>query len=177
MLDKQSQQRSAHDRKSRSRAWIAGDRVMVRNHREGPDWIPATVMEVIGPVTYLVETDHGQRWKRHADQIKDWLSPVPRVTQETENSKSEVVDTETASEVSSPGTDPNMEDPADSSLPEEPRAGTPDSHHNPETPTEATSPPDTEQSSTLPRRYPTRARQPPHRYDPAGFGTNHVMVI
>ena len=176
VLDKQSQQKSAHDRRSRSRAWIAGDRVMVRNHHEGPDWIPATVMEVIGPVTYLVETDRGQRWKRHADQIKDWLSPAPRVTQETENSNSEVdTDTfETASEVSSPGTDPNMEDPADSSLPEEPRAGTPE---NPETPTEETSPPDTEQSSILPRRYPTRARQPPHRYDPVGFGTNHVMVI
>ena len=92
VLDKQSQQKSAHDRRSRSRAWIAGDRVMVRNHCEGPDWIPASVMEVIGPVTYLVETDRGQRWKRHADQIKDWLSPAPRVTQGTDNSNSEVDD-------------------------------------------------------------------------------------
>ena len=26
-------------------------------HCEGPDWIPATVIKVIGPVTYLAETD------------------------------------------------------------------------------------------------------------------------
>ena len=77
---------------------------MVRNLREGPDWIPATVIEVLGPVTYLVETDHGQKWKRHTDQIKDWLSPVPQVTPETENSNPEVgTDTyETASIGSGP---------------------------------------------------------------------------
>ena len=45
-----------------------------------------------------------------------------------------------------------------------------------ESPVEETNPPETEHSSTMPRRYPTRARQPPNRYDPAGFGTNHVMV-
>ena len=99
---------------------------MVRNHREGPDWLPATVTEVLGPVTYLVETDSGQRWKRHADQIKDWLLPAPRETQETETSNSDVdTDTfETASEVSGPVADPSTEDPADSSSPEEPGAGT-----------------------------------------------------
>jgi transposase InsO family protein len=177
VLDKQSQQKTAHDRRSRSRAWIAGDRVMVRNHREGPDWLPATVTEVLGPVTYLVETDRGHRWKRHADQIKDWLSPAPRETQETENSNSDVVtDTfETASEVSGPVADPSTEDPADSSSPEEPGAGT--ANGRAESPIEESSPPETDHSSTRLRRYPTRARQPPHRYDPVGFGTNHVMVI
>ena len=137
---------------------------MVRNHHEGPDWIPATVIEVIGPVTYLVETDRGQRWK-------DMQNSNPEVDSDT---------FETASEVSSSGTDPSMEDPADSSLPEEPRTGTPDSHHNPETPTEETSPPDTEpeQSSTLPRRYlPELGNLLIGMTQLHGFGTNHVMVI
>ena len=48
-------------------------------------WIPATVVEVLGPVTYIVETDEGNRWKRHADQIKNWLYSIPRVTSETGN--------------------------------------------------------------------------------------------
>ena len=32
--------------------------------------------EVLGPVTYIVETDDGHRWKRHADQIKSWIESV-----------------------------------------------------------------------------------------------------
>ena len=25
-------------------------------------------------MTYIVETDHGQHWKRHVDQIKSWMN-------------------------------------------------------------------------------------------------------
>ena len=76
MLEKQSKQKSSHDRRSRPREFIVGERVLVRNHRPGPDWIPGTVVEVLGPVTYLVEMEEvGQRWKRHIDQLKDWLPP------------------------------------------------------------------------------------------------------
>ena len=180
MLEKQSQQKSAHDGRSHSRAWIAGDRVLVRNHHDGPDWILGTIIEVLGPVTYLVETDSGQKWKRHTDQIKDWLSPAPRVAQETEQQNSDTDTFDTASEVSSPA-----DDPTDSSSSGEPGAGTPNGHASTESPlvTEETSPPEAEQSTTttssgtIPRRYPSRARQPPNRYDPAGFETNHVVVI
>ena len=44
--------------------------------RLGPDWIPGTITEVLGPVTYLVDKDEGHWWKRHGDQIK---GPIPRV--------------------------------------------------------------------------------------------------
>ena len=115
--------------------------------------------------------DHGQKWKRHADQIKDWLLPAPRVAQETENSNSEVDSDnfETASEVSGPEPDPSTEDTADSSSP----GAEPDT----ESPVEETNPPEAEHSSTIPCHYPIRARQPPNRYYPAGFGTNRVMII
>ena len=46
-----------------------GDRVLVRNHQDGPEWVPSTIVEVLGPVTYIVETDGKQRWKQHADHI------------------------------------------------------------------------------------------------------------
>ena len=55
---------------------------LVCNHRDGPNWISATQVEVLGPVTYIIETENGSRWKRHADQIKVWLS---RVTTDTGN--------------------------------------------------------------------------------------------
>ena len=50
---------------------------MVLSLRPGPDWIPGTVVEVLGPVTYMVKTDEGHLWKRHADQLKSWVEPLP----------------------------------------------------------------------------------------------------
>ena len=49
---------------------FVGQHVMARNLRPGPDWVPATIVEVQGPVTYLVETDDRQIWKRHLYQLK-----------------------------------------------------------------------------------------------------------
>ena len=80
---------------------------MVRNHQDGPDWIHTTIVEVLGPVTYLVETDRGQKWKRHADQIKDWLSPAPDPSAEETDDNS------------SPGAEPNTESPVEGTNPPE----------------------------------------------------------
>ena len=49
---------------------------MARNLHLGPNWVPSTVVEVLGPVTFIVETEAGFRWKRHADQLKDCLFQV-----------------------------------------------------------------------------------------------------
>ena len=62
---------------------------MVRNLRTGPNWVPGIVAEVLGPITYLVDTDEGQCWKRHADQIKSWIPPIrlqaePEVSEDTD---------------------------------------------------------------------------------------------
>ena len=72
-MEKQSQQKASADRRARPRELAEGDRVMVRDYRFGTNWIPGVVVEVLGPVTYIVETDIGQRWKRHIDQIKRWI--------------------------------------------------------------------------------------------------------
>ena len=42
---------------------------MVRNYREGPQWISGTIAEKRGPLTYLVEIREDILWKRHIDQI------------------------------------------------------------------------------------------------------------
>ena len=47
---------------------------LVRDFRSGPDWVPAIIFELLGPLTYVVETDRGQHWKRHVDQIKSWMN-------------------------------------------------------------------------------------------------------
>ena len=38
---------------------------MVRNHKPGPDWVPATVVACLGPLSYLVEMEKKQLWRRH----------------------------------------------------------------------------------------------------------------
>ena len=39
--------------------------------REGPAWIPGSVVEVLGSRTYLVEIRNGELWQRHLDHIRD----------------------------------------------------------------------------------------------------------
>ena len=165
VMEKQSVQKSSHDRRSRSREFIVGDRVLVRNHRPGPDWIPGTIIEVLGPVTYIVEiVEGGQHWKRHVDQLKDWLAPTvsdnSRSQIETHSEQSEQFfpegsDDTPNSDATEPAVDPTVE-PADPTIEE------------PETPETIppTPPEETAESSfeTVERRYPTRNRQPPNYY-------------
>ena len=48
---------------------------MARILRPGPDWVLAVITEVLGPVTYAVETEKGLHWKQQDDQLKNWLPP------------------------------------------------------------------------------------------------------
>ena len=67
---KQSQQKQTHDRHSAMRTFNVGDLVMVRNFRVGPNWVPATVIARLGPLSYLLETAEKQLWRRHVDHVK-----------------------------------------------------------------------------------------------------------
>ena len=102
-------------------------------------------MEVLGPVTYMVDTDQGQRWKRHADQLKTWLPSLP---------------------ASSPEADvepPQHAEDLSQDLPEEPpnETDTPASTEECSTPSKSPSPPSTE---LVAPRYPRRNRRPPDRF-------------
>ena len=90
VLEKQSHQKSSHDLRAKKREWFVGQRVMARNMRPGPNYVPATILEVLGPVTYLVETDGREIWKRHLDQLKVFEQSSPQVeTTEQANDHSE----------------------------------------------------------------------------------------
>ena len=156
-------QKASVDRRARSREFSEGDRVMVRDYRSGTNWIPA-VVEVLGPVTYIVETDTGQRWKRHLDQIKNWIPPIvadstPESTDETSDagfdtheSPADMPDT-----TDSPTVTP--ESSADDGGPPREEPDEPDSvASDPIPPTKGT-------DSVAPeRRYPARDRRPPTYY-------------
>ena len=70
VTQKQSQQKATHDKKAKFREFHVGQTVMARNLQVGDDWVPATIIERTGPVSYLVETTEHQLWKRHIDQLK-----------------------------------------------------------------------------------------------------------
>ena len=77
VVKQQASQKDCPRRQGKDRVWVVGDRVMARNLRPGPDWIPAAIVKVLGPVTYLVEVGLDRPWKRHADQLKPWSDTLP----------------------------------------------------------------------------------------------------
>ena len=146
--DRQTSQKVSHDRRARARSFVVGDRVLARNLRPGPDWIRGTIVEVLGPVTYIVEVDGGQRWKRHIDQLKDWLAPIVGERHSEESTSERAV------------VDPDAMEPND-----EP-SDTPDDMPGTEEGPQAAPPAPSADPSPGPaeRRYPSRNRHPPDFY-------------
>ena len=75
---KQAKQKQHHDQHAHHREFQVGQRVMTRNYRSGPDWIPGTITAIKGPVTFTVCVDNGQLWKRHVDQLKSLSAMSPQ---------------------------------------------------------------------------------------------------
>eukprot|EP00096_Caligus_rogercresseyi_P015395 TRINITY_DN783_c0_g1_i10.p1 TRINITY_DN783_c0_g1~~TRINITY_DN783_c0_g1_i10.p1 ORF type:complete len:755 (+),score=-63.82 TRINITY_DN783_c0_g1_i10:668-2932(+) len=68
----QNCQKRNHDGPSpRQRPFYRNDSVMVRNYskREEAKWVPATIIEETGPLSYKCQTDGGEVVRRHTDQI------------------------------------------------------------------------------------------------------------
>ena len=62
VISHQHRQKNNHDRHhSQFRAFREGEKVYVRNYRNGPNWLD----EVLGPVSYTVQMSEGKLLKRH----------------------------------------------------------------------------------------------------------------
>lgn len=48
--------------------------MLVRYFHSGHNWTTAVIVQVLGPVTYIVQTDEGQCWKRHIDQMRKFVN-------------------------------------------------------------------------------------------------------
>ncbi|KAL5502704.1 hypothetical protein EMCRGX_G009519 [Ephydatia muelleri] len=71
MLDQQAHQNLIYDKHARGREFVVGQKVMVQNLLNGPTWVSGVISEQKGPLTYLVEVESNQYWRRHVDQIRD----------------------------------------------------------------------------------------------------------
>ena len=73
VLDKQAQQKETHDQHAKAREFIVGESVSAKHFHPGPDWLPATVIAKLGPLSYLGETADQQLWRCHIDHLKSRL--------------------------------------------------------------------------------------------------------
>ena len=71
VLSQQAAQKAHHDQYNRARELCVGQRVLVQNYQSGEDWVPGTVTERRGPLSYTVQVADGQLWHRHIDQLKE----------------------------------------------------------------------------------------------------------
>ena len=58
-------QKDNHDKHTKPREFATGKTVMASNPKRGYPAVAAVVKKRLGPLTYLVETQSGQLWKRH----------------------------------------------------------------------------------------------------------------
>ncbi|KRZ00689.1 Uncharacterized protein T11_4754 [Trichinella zimbabwensis] len=52
------------------RTFETDDQVYAKNYSSGKIWKPATVVTPTGPLSYKVQTEDGQLWRRHIDQLR-----------------------------------------------------------------------------------------------------------
>ena len=81
-------QAKQNDHHASTQQFSVGDLVMARNFQTGPNCVPATIAARLGPLSYLLETQDKQHWRRHVDHIKSrTVSPLshPMSTGHTES--------------------------------------------------------------------------------------------
>ena len=58
-----------HDHHTRRREFFIGQRVLVRNLRDGPHWLQGTIIGQKRSLSYLVQLTSGAVWRRQIDHI------------------------------------------------------------------------------------------------------------
>ena len=158
--DKQEQQKVDHDRHARVHQFAVNDPVMVKNFRTGPDWLPATIVACLGPLSYLVQTTDNQVWRRHVDHVKSRVVRAETGNRSDPNQgDSWDIDVFGTAQPSDETTEPNM--PAETTEEQSGSVSTDDvtdSTMNPE--------PSTVDSSVETRSYPQREHHAPNYYRP-----------
>ena len=52
--------KAMHDLHAKAREFLVGQRVMLRNLRDGPKWVPGVVIGRQGPLSYVVQNTGGE---------------------------------------------------------------------------------------------------------------------
>ena len=67
----QFKQKIAHDKHSVNQSFDLGDPVFARKFSRGPQWLPATIVQRSGPLSFKVKVlEGGMTWRRHEDHLR-----------------------------------------------------------------------------------------------------------
>ena len=67
----QAKQKQHHDKQSKSRDFLPGDNVWIRDFRNNATkWISGVVLQSRGPLSYMIELDDGTLLRRYVDHIQ-----------------------------------------------------------------------------------------------------------
>ena len=67
----QAKQKQHHDEPSKSRDFLPGDNVWIRDFRNNPTkWISGAVLQSRGALSYMIQLDDGTLVRRHVDYIR-----------------------------------------------------------------------------------------------------------
>ncbi len=74
MTDKQMKQKQQHDKHAKPRTFSVGQQVMLKDFRTNGTWLPGSIVQQTGPVSYKVDIGDGRILRRHLDHIRDSVS-------------------------------------------------------------------------------------------------------
>ena len=168
--EKQAQQTRYHNLHCKRRELAPGTAVWARNWREGATWIRGHVRDCLGPVSYRVELENGQSWRRHIDHLRERFEDNPTDSSSAvDDSTDSLPDSDPREELVPPVQETPMPEPVVPTL-ESPQpiseysnSCTPSTTVRPDRETcPGSEQPASEQESTN-RRYPRRLHQLPER--------------
>ena len=130
--------------------------MLVRSPPPGLQWVPGTVIQRTGLVSYVVKVADSRLWRRHIDHIREMPDSPHHTPPETALESLEPVHHPSSPDL------PIVEAPVPPDI-----LVPPDSLNSPNQPSESQpkspSPTPTSTTSTPQRRYPVRIRKPPER--------------
>ena len=81
VASKQEKEKQQQDTKAQERYFSENDDVYVENYRPGPKWLPATVVEPTGLVSYHCKLHDGEIVRKHVDQVRSRHVPYETLSQ------------------------------------------------------------------------------------------------
>ena len=141
---RQAAQKANHDQHSRFCSFAIGTSVMVKDFRHSQQWIPGTIVQNLGPLTYQVDVGDGQLLKRHIDHLAQRQVPTAKTTTTSDSTDATLIE----DNQHYPAPDPPHQPPA---------------VVNPSPPSPPHQPPAVVNLPPLQPRYPQCLRRPPDR--------------